>query len=306
MAQHDYVIDNASGATVRADINSALSAIQTQNSGTSAPSSTAAGMLWLDTTGGAPYALKVRDAGNNHWLTLASVTDPGSDGNIETSATIKGTIDSSADLSNANFPFATQSEVFGTNTTGTITSGTTALTVASSVGISNGDFVVGEGITPGTTVSSGAGSTSLTLSANATEDLSSDPVMFYSAVKMLSPGVVGGMLCRAWVNFDNTGAINASANVSSVTDEAAAGQYTINFATAMVDDNYAFAGMVANTTDNWASDSTSSVRGPIGIFQNGTTQPTQTSCRIQSRYGSTGSANGADLDFSQYTLIFFR
>ena len=96
MAQHDYVIANASGATVRADINSALSAIQTLNSGTSAPSSTAAGMFWLDTTGGAPYALKVRDAGNNHWLTLASVTDPGSDGNIETSATIKGTIDTSA------------------------------------------------------------------------------------------------------------------------------------------------------------------------------------------------------------------
>ena len=83
MAQHDYVIDNASGATVRADINSALSAIQTLNSGTSAPSSTAAGMLWLDTTGGAPYVLKVRDAGNNHWLTLASVTDPGADGNLE-------------------------------------------------------------------------------------------------------------------------------------------------------------------------------------------------------------------------------
>lgn len=90
MAQHDYVISNASGATVRADINSALSAIQTLNSGTSAPSSTAAGMLWLDTTGGAPYALKVRDAGNNHWLTLASVTDPGADGNLSVAA-IEGT-----------------------------------------------------------------------------------------------------------------------------------------------------------------------------------------------------------------------
>jgi len=83
MAQHDYVIDNASGATVRADINSALSAIQSLNSGTSEPSSTAAGMLWLDTTGGAPYVLKVRDAGNNHWLTLGNVTDPGADGNLE-------------------------------------------------------------------------------------------------------------------------------------------------------------------------------------------------------------------------------
>ena len=86
MSQHDYVIDNASGATVRADINSALGAIQSLNSGTSAPSSTAAGMLWLDTTGGAPYALKIRDAGNNHWLTIGSVTDPGADGNLSVAA----------------------------------------------------------------------------------------------------------------------------------------------------------------------------------------------------------------------------
>ena len=83
MAQHDYVIDNASGATVRADINSALSAIQTLNSGTSEPSSTAAGMLWLDTTGGAPYGLKIRDAGNNHWLTIGSLTDPGANAHFD-------------------------------------------------------------------------------------------------------------------------------------------------------------------------------------------------------------------------------
>jgi len=83
MSQHDYVINNDSGASVRADINSALSAIQTLNSGTSEPSSTAAGMLWLDTTGGAPYGLKIRDAGNNHWLTIGSVTDPGANGHLD-------------------------------------------------------------------------------------------------------------------------------------------------------------------------------------------------------------------------------
>ena len=137
MAQHDYVIDNASGATVRADINSALSAIQTLNSGTSAPSSTAAGMLWLDTTGGAPYALKVRDAGNNHWLTLASVTDPGSDGNIETSATIKGTIDSSAIFPD-DYPLQVKStaktdKFVTTNTSYTLVTGLTVdITPASS------------------------------------------------------------------------------------------------------------------------------------------------------------------------------
>lgn len=90
MSQHDYVIANDSGASVRADINSALQAILSQNSGTSEPTSTSAGTLWLDTTGGAPYTLKIRDAGNNHWLTLASVTDPGADGNLAVSA-IEGT-----------------------------------------------------------------------------------------------------------------------------------------------------------------------------------------------------------------------
>ena len=86
MSQHDYVINNDSGASVRSDLNSALQAILSQNSGTSAPSSTSAGTMWLDTTGGAPYTLKIRDAGNNHWLTIGSVTDPGADGNLSVSA----------------------------------------------------------------------------------------------------------------------------------------------------------------------------------------------------------------------------
>ena len=134
-------------------------------------------------------------------------------------------------------------------TTGTITASTNTLTVASSVGISNGDFVVGEGITPGTTVASGAGTTSLVLIHNATRDLSSDPVMFYSATKMLSPGLVGGMLCRAWVNFQGTGtvAIKASANVSSITDNGT-GDYTINFTTAMPDANYTVQGTMSDSS----------------------------------------------------------
>lgn len=45
--------------------------------------------------------------------------------------------------------------------------------------------------------------------------------------------------CRAWVNFNGTGtvAIRASGNVSSITDNGA-GDYTVNFTTAMVDANY--------------------------------------------------------------------
>ena len=50
--------------------------------------------------------------------------------------------------------------------------------------------------------------------------------------------------CRAWVNFNGTGtvAINASANVSSITDDGT-GLYTVNFSSAIVDANYAVSGV---------------------------------------------------------------
>jgi hypothetical protein len=45
--------------------------------------------------------------------------------------------------------------------------------------------------------------------------------------------------CRAWVNFNGTGTvqIRASGNVSSITDNGT-GDYTVNFTTAMQDENY--------------------------------------------------------------------
>lgn len=132
--------------------------------------------------------------------------------------------------------FATTAEVQGTHTTGSITSGAAALTVASATGISTGDYVVGEGITPGTTVSAGGGTTSLTLSANAGATLSSDPVSFFKADKVLSPGLVAGGLCRAWARIESNGTITGSYNVSSVS--ASGGSYTVNFSTDMPDTNY--------------------------------------------------------------------
>ena len=50
MAQHDYNLANQSGADFRADLNNALSAIVTVNSGASAPSTTFAHQLWVDTS----------------------------------------------------------------------------------------------------------------------------------------------------------------------------------------------------------------------------------------------------------------
>ena len=70
MAQHDYDIANANGATFRADINNVLDAIHSVNSGSSEPSTTVAYMLWADTTNN---LLKVRNGANNAWISLGSI-----------------------------------------------------------------------------------------------------------------------------------------------------------------------------------------------------------------------------------------
>jgi len=67
MAQHDYVIDNSTGANVRADINSALQAIVTNNSGSSAPSATFPFMLFADSSAG---TMKIRNAADNAFIEL--------------------------------------------------------------------------------------------------------------------------------------------------------------------------------------------------------------------------------------------
>ena len=64
-AQHDYVIDNAPGATVRADINSSLQAIVTNNSGATEPSTTYPNMWWYDTS---TSLLKRRNNANDAWI----------------------------------------------------------------------------------------------------------------------------------------------------------------------------------------------------------------------------------------------
>lgn len=83
MAQHDYVIANGTGAAVRSDINDALAAIVSQNSGATAPSPTYAYQFWADTTTG---TLKLRNAANNAWIQLMQL-----DGEWSTLALENGT-----------------------------------------------------------------------------------------------------------------------------------------------------------------------------------------------------------------------
>jgi hypothetical protein len=71
MAQHDYIISNATFPATRTDINNALSAIQTTNSGTSRPTGAVAGQLWLDTTSATTPTLKYYDGADD--ISLATI-----------------------------------------------------------------------------------------------------------------------------------------------------------------------------------------------------------------------------------------
>ena len=69
----DYNIANASGASVRSDINAVLDAIKTCNSGGSDPANPEAFMLYVDTADS--NKLKIRNASNNGFTTIGSVND---------------------------------------------------------------------------------------------------------------------------------------------------------------------------------------------------------------------------------------
>lgn len=100
MAQHDYTIANQSAPTARADINNVLAAIVSQNSGTTAPSTTYANQIWYDT---ASNILKMRNEADNAWIAIA-------------------TLDQSAGTSSAAITFASQAEAEGgTNNTKSMT-----------------------------------------------------------------------------------------------------------------------------------------------------------------------------------------
>lgn len=64
---HDYNIANQTAPNFRADLNTLLTNIVSTNSGSSAPSTTFANMLWYDTTNN---QLKMRNEADSAWITL--------------------------------------------------------------------------------------------------------------------------------------------------------------------------------------------------------------------------------------------
>ena len=70
MAQLDFVIDNGTGAAVRADINNVLQALASNNSNSGALTTNFAFQWHVDTSDG---NLKIRNAANNGYVTVGPV-----------------------------------------------------------------------------------------------------------------------------------------------------------------------------------------------------------------------------------------
>ena len=92
MAQADYIISNQTFPNTRADINNHLSAIATNNSGTSAPTTQYAGQFWIDTTT-TTWTLYIHDGSDD--IQFAT---------IDTSANTVNFIDSALDVVNDTTP----------------------------------------------------------------------------------------------------------------------------------------------------------------------------------------------------------
>jgi hypothetical protein len=157
MAQADQSIQNATFPTVRADINNNLAALFTDSSGNTAPSVTVAFQDWIDTSGANPL-WKKRNAANNAWITLGTITGsaiafegtlPDQSGNSGKYLSTDGTVASWLTLA-----VGASMQVFTTSGTFTPTAGKTSFLVMATGGGGGGGGVYSSN---GLTYSSGGG-----------------------------------------------------------------------------------------------------------------------------------------------------
>ena len=88
MANHDYVIANQGFPAFRADLNSVLQAVVSNNSSASEPSTKYAYQMWYETDTNNWY---MRNADNDAWITLATFNQTNDTVNfIDSSATVVG------------------------------------------------------------------------------------------------------------------------------------------------------------------------------------------------------------------------
>ena len=160
--------------------------------------------------------------------------------------------------------YASNNDIMGISANANTFGNTIIIVAGNTSSISVGDIVAGANVFPGTTVlsfnSPPSNRSNITVSKALAGSNTNTAVQFYSSTKVISPGIAGPGLCKAWVNFNGTDPvqIRAAYNVNSITDHGT-GDYTVNFTTAMSNINYA---VTASVSPSYASQN----MGNINIF----------------------------------------
>lgn len=79
MTQHDMTIEDGPGLNVRENINSAVQALASSNSGSTEPATRYSGQLWLDTAIQPNGVLRMRNQLNSAWIGVPIVLPGGAD-----------------------------------------------------------------------------------------------------------------------------------------------------------------------------------------------------------------------------------
>jgi len=133
LSQHDLSIANQGFPAFRSDLNDALQALGSMQSGTSAPATTYANMLWYDTTNN---IVKMRNEDNDAWISLF-------------------TLDQSGDLISE----ISAGKFIGTDTTDASSTTAAAIKTAGGLAVAKKLYVgTGGAVVEGLTVGKGAGS----------------------------------------------------------------------------------------------------------------------------------------------------
>jgi hypothetical protein len=257
MSQHDMDIANQGFVAFRADVNDALQALASNNSGATAPGTTYAYQWWADTTAG---ILKQRNAANSAWIPIGPLADLGIQTGAQSLATVGGTADALtltfspalAALHGGIFQFVAASD----NATTTPTANLDGLGAKTFIKGNNLALVAGDiksGMTMLARYDSALAKLSLLNPATgvapaAIADGSITPAKLSGAQTGSAPAIA----CRATALVDGTltgtNAPTWGVNITNV-QRTATGTYLVTFATAMPHANYAvvFGGLNTST-----------------------------------------------------------
>jgi hypothetical protein len=211
----------------------------------------------------------------------------------------------------------------GSNTPTWTTLGTMSAQNSTTVAITGGtitgitDLTVADGGTGASTITANSvilGNGTSALSGNLVAPSTSGNILTSNGTTWTSAAAPTGITAttgsapyygaRAFVNFNGTnGTIRASGNVSSVTRNSA-GDYTINFTTAMPDTNYTVIGtsQAESTSTNALSSSKEAI---LSLYAS---SPLSTgSCRVRTnQVGGDGQYGSAPTDYNTVCVTIFR